>query len=476
MITKPKGSYDIYGREGKIWKYIDFIVDQVMEKYNYQYIRTPIFESSELFHRGVGETTDIVTKETYDSVDRGERNMTLRPEGTAGVVRSYIENKMYGENNPVKLYYNGTMYRYERPQSGRDRELTQFGVEVLGSDDPLADAEVISLAVNIYKMLGLKGIKVNINTLGDNESRNNYRDALIEYFKPHIKDLCEDCNERLEKNPLRILDCKVDKESDILKNAPTTLEYLNEESKERFEKVKEYLDLLQIEYTVDERLVRGLDYYNHTVFEIEADVEGFGANNVIGAGGRYNGLVEMLDGPSTPGVGFASGIGRLVKALELENVKLPIKEELDLFLLYVNEEEKKYAAYLSQELRMAGFIVDTEYTGRSLKGQFKQADRLNAKYTAVLNSDDLNNNEIKIKNNKTKEEDTISLDALIYYLDEKLTTEDDYDECSCGCGHHDCHCDDDCNCHHENDECNCGCGEEDCHCDGDCHHHHEEEE
>ena len=456
MITKPKGSYDIYGKEGKVWKYIDLIIDQVMEKYNYEFIRTPIFESSELFHRGVGETSDIVTKETYDFVDRGKRSMTLRPEGTAGVVRSYIENKMYGDTNPVKLYYNGTMYRYERPQAGRDRELTQFGVEVLGSDDPMSDAEVISLAVNIYKLLGLKGIKVKINTLGDNESRNNYRQALIDYFKPHIKDLCEDCNERLEKNPLRILDCKVDKENKLLKEAPKTLDYLNDSSKERFEKVKEYLDLLQIEYEIDDKLVRGLDYYNHTVFEIEADVKDFGSNNVIGAGGRYNGLVEMLDGPSTPGVGFASGIGRLVRALELENVQVPIKEEIDLFLLYVNEDEKKYAAYLAQELRMAGFIVDTEYTNRSLKAQFKQADRLNSKYIAVLNSEDLNNNEIKIKNSKTKEEDIISLDVLIYYLDEKLTSEDDYIEDShCNCDSENCTCGDECEC--ESGHCECGC-------------------
>ena len=456
MITKPKGCKDIYGREAKIWKYIDTVIDSVMEKYNYNYIRTPIFESTELFHRGVGETSDIVTKETYDFKDRGERLITLRPEGTAGVVRSYIENKMYGDLNPVKLYYNGTMYRYERPQSGRERELTQFGVEVLGSDDPMIDAEVISLAVNIYKMLGLKGIKVNITTLGDSESRNNYRDALIKYFSPHINDFCDDCKNRLAKNPLRILDCKVDKDNEILKNAPTTIEYLNDESKERFDKVKEYLDLLQIEYVVNPSIVRGLDYYSHTVFEIEADVEGFGSNNVIGAGGRYNGLCEELDGPSTPGVGFASGISRLAMALELEEVNLPIKEDIDLFLLYVNEDEKKYAAYLSQELRMAGFVVDTEYTSRSLKAQFKQADRLNAKYIAVLNSDDLNNNEIKIKNTKSKEEEIISLDALIYYLDEKLTTEfDDEYDCGCGCGNH-CDCDDDC-------DCGCSCGE-DCNC------------
>ena len=442
MIQKPKGCNDIYGREAKIWKYVESVIDATMEKYNYNYIRTPIFESTELFHRGIGESTDIVTKETYDFVDRGGRNMTLRPEGTAGVCRSYVENKMYGNpNQPVKVYYNGTMYRYERPQSGRDRELTQFGVEVLGSDDPMIDAEVISLAVNVYKMLGLKEIKVNINTLGDKESRDMYRQALIDYFKPHIDEFCEDCQTRLEKNPLRILDCKVDKDNELLKNAPKTIDYLNDLSRERFEAVKDYLDILQVEYVVNPNIVRGLDYYSHTVFEIEAKVEGFGANNVIGAGGRYNQLCSEIGGPETPCIGFASGIGRLVMALELEKVKLPIVEDIDLFLMYVNDDEKKYAAYLAQELRMSGFIVETEYTGRSLKGQFKQADRLNAKYIAVLNSEDLDNNEIKIKNNKTKEEEIISLDVLIYYLDEKLNTglEDD-DEC---CGE----CDGDC-CHH----------------------------
>ncbi|MBQ6323246.1 MAG: histidine--tRNA ligase [Bacilli bacterium] len=449
MIKRQKGCNDIYGKEAKIWKYVDTVIDALMEKYNYNYIRTPIFEATELFHRGVGETTDIVSKESYDFVDKGGREVTLRPEGTAGVVRSYIENKMYGDpNQPVKVYYNGTMYRYERPQSGRDRELTQFGVEILGSDDPMSDAEVISLAVNLYKMLGLKEIKVNINSLGDTESRKAYREALINYFKPHIDSLCDDCRERFEKNPLRILDCKVDADNEVLKKAPKTLDYLNDESRDRFLKVQEYLEIMQIKYEINPNIVRGLDYYNHTVFEIEAKVDGFGSNNVIGAGGRYNGLVDQLGGPETPCVGFASGIGRIVMALELEKVKLPINDSVDLFLMYVNEDEKKYAAYLAQELRLAGFVVDTEYTDRALKGQFKQADRLNAKFTCVLNSEDLDNNEVKIKNNMTKEEEIISLDVLIYYLDEKLSSMDD--ECDCcdhdNCGD-ECHCGDECSCH-----------------------------
>ena len=417
MIQRQKGCNDIYGRDAKVWKYVDQVIDALMEKYNFNYIRTPIFEATELFHRGVGETTDIVSKESYDFVDKGGRNITLRPEGTAGVVRAFIENKMYGDaNQPIKVYYNGTMYRYERPQSGRDRELTQFGLEILGSDDPLSDAEIISAAVNLYKMLGLKGIKVNINSLGDTESRNNYR---------------------------------------------RTLDYLNDESRDRFEAVQDYLDIMQIEYAIDPTIVRGLDYYNHTVFEIEAKVEGFGANNVLGGGGRYNGLVNQLDGPETPCVGFASGIGRVVKALELEKVDLPIVEDIDLFIMYVNEDEKKYAAYLTQELRLAGFIVETEYTGRGLKGQFKQADRLGAKFTCVLNSDDLNNNEVKIKNNMTKEEEVISLDVLIYYLDEKINaglSDEEYDECECGGHHGEGHC--------HGDSCSCG---------GEGHCHHEKE-
>ena len=444
MITKPKGTKDILGTEAKKWQYVSKVIDEVMEKYNYNFIRVPVFESSELFHRGVGETSDIVTKETYDFTDRGGRNMTLRPEGTAGVVRSFIENKMYGDDNkPTKLYYNCPMYRYERPQAGRLRELTQFGMEILGSDDPLSDAEIISLAVNIYKILGLKGIKVNINSLGDTESRLNYKEALIKHFKPYINELCEDCKERLEKNPLRVLDCKVDKESESMKNAPKTIDYLNEESKNRFEKVKEYLEVMGVEYIVDPKVVRGLDYYNHTVFEVEAEIEGFGAQNVIGGGGRYNGMVEQLGGPSTPAIGFAAGFDRLMIALEKENINIPVNNSVDLFLMYVTEEEKKYAAYLLNELRMNGFVVETDYLNRSLKSGFKQADRLNSKFTIVLNSEDIKNHEVKIKNNKTKEENIISIDALIYYLDENLIEH----ECECGGNQeHECMCNGNCGC------------------------------
>ena len=421
MINKQKGCLDLYGETAKKWQYVSSVVDEMMERYNYGFIRTPIFENTEVFHRGVGDTTDIVTKETYDFVDRGKRSMTLRPEGTAGVVRSFIENKMYGDAiQPIKLYYNGTMYRYERPQSGRDRELTQFGVEVLGSSDPSIDAEVISIPVNIFKLLGLKGVKVNINSLGDNESRNNYRDALIKYFKPNINCLCEDCQERLEKNPLRILDCKVDADNEILKNAPVMLDYLNEESKNRFEDVQNYLDVLDIEYEVNPRIVRGLDYYSHTVFEIEATVKDFGANNVIAAGGRYDGLVANLGGPDTPGIGFACGMGRLVMALDKEGIELPISDGIDAFILYVNKTEKEYAIALTQDLRLQGFRVETEWNSRNLKGQFKQADRLKAKYLVILNSEDLVEGKIQVKNNSTKETEMIKESEIDDYLDLNL--------------------------------------------------------
>ena len=424
MIQKPKGTYDVFGKKGKDLLYIHDIIQVLMEKYNYEYMRTPMFESSELFHRGVGETTDIVSKETYDFKDRGDRNMTLRPEGTAGIVRSYIENKMYGNpNQPVKAWYYGPMFRYERPQAGRYRELNQFGVEVFGSNDPLMDAEVISIPVNLYKILGLKGIKVNINTLGDIESRLKYREALLEYFKPHLNELCEDCRNRYETNPLRILDCKVDHELDIMKNAPKISDYLNETSINHFNKVKEYLESMEIDYEVNENLVRGLDYYTHTVFEIEAQVEGFGSQNVLCGGGRYDGLVNTLGGPATPGVGFATGIERLLTALEYEN-KLPSdNDSVDTYIIPMDEESKKLGIKITNILRMNGFSSEIDGMSRNIKGNFKQADRINAKYVIIIGEEEVKSNILTIKNNNTKEEYKMNLEELIDFLDENIEEE-----------------------------------------------------
>ena len=413
MITKQKGTYDIYGDLAKKRMYVNDVLNALCEKYNYGYIETPVFEASELFHRGVGDTSDIVTKETYDFKDRGDRSITLRPEGTAGVVRWFIENKLYGNmTDPVKVYYNQKMYRYERPQSGRNREFTQWGFECFGCDSVESDAEVISLAYNAYKLLGLEDVKIKLNSLGDTESRNNYRETLVNYFRPHINELCEDCQNRLEKNPLRILDCKVDADSEIIKNAPKTIDYLNEESKTRFERLQELLDLMDIPYEVDTNLVRGLDYYNHTVFEVV-----LGDSYALGGGGRYNGLVETLGGPSVPGVGFAMGYDRTILALEENDIHIPIKNDIDLYILAVSEDEKETAAYLCQDLRLNGFIVETDLMGKSLKGQFKSVDRFNAKYLIVLNDEDLQKNEVVIKDNATKEEERVNINDLVEYLD-----------------------------------------------------------
>ena len=331
---------------------------------------------------------------------------------------------MYGTHNlPVKVYYNGTMYRYERPQAGRYRELSQYGVEVLGSNDPMIDAEVISLAYNINKMLGLKDSIIHLNSLGDKESRDNYRQALKDYFKPHLDDLCDDCKERFSKNPLRIIDCKIDSKKDYFKDAPNILDYLNEASKGYFDKVCEYLDLLEVKYVIDPKIVRGLDYYNHTVFEIMIEDN----NLALGGGGRYDNLVNELGGPKTPCVGYAVGLDRLVMTLINKKIKLPIKYNVDAFIMYVNEDEKKYAIYLSNMLRMSGFVVETEYTNRSLKSQFKRADYFKSKYLIILNSEDLNEGLITIKNNETKEEEKIMTEYLTYYFDEHI--EDDKYEC-----------------------------------------------
>lgn len=428
MIQKPKGTYDVYGENGRKILALQNLLEGLMEKYNYEYVRTPLFESSELFHRGVGVTTDIVTKETYDFKDRGDRNMTLRPEGTAGVVRSYVENKMYGNSNqPVKTWYMGPMYRYERPQSGRFREFYQFGVEVFGTTDPASDAEVISIPVNFYKILGLKEIKVNINSLGDKESRENYRNALIEYFKPYIDTLCDACKERFLKNPLRILDCKVDGDKECMKHAPKTIDYLNEASKQHFEKVCNYLNQMNIEYIINPNVVRGLDYYTHTVFEVEANVKGFGSQNVLCGGGRYDSLVEAISDVSSPGVGFALGFERLLTALEFENIPLVEESSLDLYIIPVSENEKDYGMGLLNALRLSGFSADIDFQNRNVKGNFKQADRMNSKFIILLGEEEVKSKILTVKNNHTKEEYKVSVEDLIDFLDEKL------DNCECGC-------------------------------------------
>ena len=419
MITKPKGTYDVYGLDAKKREYVNEIIKGICQKYNFVNVETPVFEDSSLFHRSAGETSDLVSKETYDFKDRGDRNLTLRPEGTAGIVRLFIENKLYGNmTEPVKVYYNEKMYRYERPQSGRNREFTQFGVEMIGSDDIASDVEVISLCYNIFNLIGLDSV-IKINTLGDRESRERYHDALTNYLKPHIKDLCEDCQRRFETNPLRILDCKVDGDKDIIKNAPKIAHYLNEESLNRYNKLKEELDLLEINYEEDSNLVRGLDYYNHVVFEINVNIDGIDTL-AIGGGGRYNNLVESLDGPSVPAVGFAIGFDRLMMCLDMAHVNIPVNNDVDVYIMYVSDTEKDTALYIAQNLRLNGFITEMDYLGKGLKGQFKAADRFNAKYLVILNDKDLEDMMVNVKDNVTKEEEKVNINDLSDYLDMKL--------------------------------------------------------
>ena len=406
MITKPKGCYDLTGVDAKKYQKIVDIVNAYAKIYNYKYIRTPLFESTDLFKRSVGDSSDIVQKETYDFSDRGGRDYTLRPEGTAGVVRNFIEDKLYGnQTSVVKKYYVGTMYRYERPGLGRNREFTQFGVEAMGSDDPLIDAEVISLSYNILKELGLDVI-VKINNLGSPEDRENYKKVLVEYLDKHINNLCEDCQKRIKTNPLRILDCKIDSESEILKNAPIISDYLNKESKERFKKILNFLDYLDVDYEVDNTLVRGLDYYDYMVYELK-----LGNSLALGGGGRYNHLVSSLGGPEVPCVGFACGIERIINEIVDNN-----NENIDVYIMYVNDEEKYKANILLQDLRLNNIICDTNYMNKSLKAQFKEADNMKAKILIILNSEDLSKGLITVKDNITKEEVKVPEDEIVDYI------------------------------------------------------------
>ncbi|MEI3613289.1 histidine--tRNA ligase [Pseudogracilibacillus sp. SO30301A] len=419
-MKAPRGTVDLLPEQTRKWQYIEMVLRDICKSFNYEEVRTPVFEHTEVFQRGVGETTDIVQKEMYTFKDRGGRSITLRPEGTAGIVRAYVEHKMYGSPiQPTKLFYFYQLFRYERPQHGRMRQLNQFGVEVLGSADPSVDAEVIALAMTAYKKLGLRSIKLIINSLGDTESRKAHRQALIKHFTPHIDELCSDCKSRLMKNPLRILDCKADHEHPSMKNAPSVMDYLNDESKEYFNKVKTYLDIMEIPYEVDPTLVRGLDYYNHTAFEIMSEAEGFGAITTLLGGGRYNGLVEQLGGPSTPGIGFGMGLERLLLALEAERVTLPIENELDIFFISIGEKVQEQTARLLQELRLAGLTVDKDYQGRKIKAQFKAADRLHAKHVIILGEEELDNNVVKVREMDTGEELEVSIENLVEMMKEK---------------------------------------------------------
>ncbi|MBR0582702.1 histidine--tRNA ligase [Bacillus altitudinis MN12] len=413
----PRGTQDILPGESERWQYVEQIARDTCATFQYKEIRTPIFEHTELFARGVGESTDIVQKEMYTFEDKKGRSITLRPEGTASTVRSYVENKLFAQPaQPTKLYYIGPMFRYERPQTGRYRQFYQFGIEAIGSKDPAIDAEVISLAMSVYEKAGLSNLKLVINSLGDKESRADYRQALVEHFEPRIDEFCHDCQIRLHQNPLRILDCKKDRDHELMATAPSIQDYLNEESRTYFEKVKQYLTDLGIEYVVDPNLVRGLDYYNHTAFEIMSNAEGFGAITTLAGGGRYDGLVEGIGGPESPGIGFAMSIERFLSAIDAEKIELPVQDGIDLYIAALGDQAKDYAVGLLNRLRKEGISSEMDYTGKKLKAQFKAADRLKAKFIAVLGEDELAQQIVNVKDTTTGEQIEVKLDELIQMM------------------------------------------------------------
>ncbi|WP_110111449.1 histidine--tRNA ligase [Bacillus sp. CGMCC 1.16541] len=417
-VQIPRGTQDILPGTVEYWQFVEQKAREICRAFNYQEIRTPIFEHTELFQRGVGETTDVVQKEMYTFEDRGGRSLTLRPEGTAAVTRSYVTHKMHGEaNQPTKLFYIGPMFRYERPQAGRFRQFVQFGVEALGSNDPAIDAEVLALLMQYYQSLGLKKLKLVVNSLGDTESRQAHRQALINHFSPRIDEFCSDCQSRLEKNPLRILDCKKDRDHELMTTAPSILDYLNDYSREYFEKVQQYLTDLNIKFVVDPNLVRGLDYYNHTAFELMSEAEGFGAITTLCGGGRYNGLVQSIGGPETPGIGFALSIERLLSALAAEGVELPISKGVDCYVVTLGDAAKDKSVSIVNTLRAAGYVAEKDYQDKKVKAQFKAADRHEAKYVIVLGDDELQKNVVNVKDMQSGEQVEVSIDSLVQHLE-----------------------------------------------------------
>ena len=404
-LQTVRGTYDLYGSRKQKMKQVLTIGENVVENYGFEEIETPIFEFTEVFARNLGDTSDIVTKEMYSFEDKSGESLTLRPEGTAGIVRAFVSNGMQ-QNLPVKLYYHGPMFRYERPQKGRQRQFTQFGVELLGVDTPQADIEVIAMAYDFLQKLGLSHqVTVEINSLGDKESRDNYRQKLVDYLQNHIDELSEDSRVRLDKNPLRVLDSKEQCDKQVIENAPLYADSLNETSQKFFAQVLAGLDLLGIKYHVNNRLVRGLDYYNHTVFELVTDE--LGAQGTVLAGGRYNGLVEQMGGDNIAGIGWACGVERLSMLLDKEpDVKRPIA------IIPIGEKAEKKSLEIAYQLRCAGLKIDQSYTG-NLKKRMIKANKINAQSAIILGDDELAQGEIVVKNLDSGEQKKIALERLI---------------------------------------------------------------
>ncbi|WP_277291200.1 histidine--tRNA ligase [Streptococcus orisratti] len=411
-LQKPKGTQDILPGQSEKWQYVENVVRETFKKYNYGEIRTPLFEHYEVISRSVGDTTDIVTKEMYDFYDKGDRHITLRPEGTAPVVRSYVENKLFAPEiqKPVKMYYIGSMFRYERPQAGRLREFHQVGVECFGSSNPATDVETIAMAYQLFTELGIKDVTLHLNSLGNTESRLAYRQALIDYLTPLRDSLSKDSQRRLDENPLRVLDSKEKEDKVAVENAPSILDYLDEDSQTHFDAVRSMLEVLNIPYVIDTNMVRGLDYYNHTIFEFITKVDK--SELTICAGGRYDGLVEYFDGPTTPGFGFGLGLERLLLILEKQGIELPLEQSLDVYLAVLGDKANSKALELVQAIRHQGFSAERDYLERKIKAQFKSADYFKAKTIITLGESEIEAGQVTLKNNKTRQEITVGFEEI----------------------------------------------------------------
>lgn len=414
LTTAPRGTKDILPGAVNGWRYVESVLRDVCREFNYQEIRTPIFEHTELFQRGIGDGTDVVDKEMYTFNDRSGRSITLRPENTAAVVRSFVENKLYAEPMPLKVFYIGPMFRYDRPQAGRMRQFHQFGVEAMGSPSPVVDAETILLAITVLKRLGLKDLKLKINSVGCPKCRPQHRTLLQDYFRPHLKELCEDCQSRFDRSPLRILDCKVDHDKPFMAGAPKITDSLCEECHDHFEMVKKLLDEAGVDYEVDSTLVRGLDYYTKTAYEVQYSP--LGAQSAVGGGGRYDGLVEELGGPSTPGVGFAMGLERIILALEKQGLLKSEKEAIDVFAVVPDEGGTADAFKAVMTLRKAGYSCDMNQIGRSMKAQMKQADRTGARFALIFGEEERSRGAVTVRNMADSSQEEIKRSEIVSYM------------------------------------------------------------
>lgn len=420
MLSKaPRGTKDVTPKDVYKWHYVEKKFREICALYGYEEIRTPIFEHTEVFARSVGDTTDVVQKEMYTFTDRGDRQLSLKPEGTAGVIRSFIENKMYADTQPTKLYYITPCFRYERPQAGRQRQFHQFGIEVLGSDGPSVDAEVISLAVQFFNELGLKNLSVNINSVGCPKCREAYNKKLKEYLDKKTDVLCETCLERKDKNPMRVIDCKNPQCKENLKDIPFMIDNLCDDCKEHFETLKKYLTEMGIDFVVDKTIVRGLDYYRKTAFEIISN--DIGAQSTVCGGGRYDGLVELLGGPKDiSGIGFGLGVERLLLTLENNNIEIDNPKSTDIYIATIGDAAKTRSFKIIRDLRANHISADNDHLNKSIKAQFKYSDKINAKYTVVIGDDELANDTATLKNMQTSEQTTIKLSEIVDELKKRL--------------------------------------------------------